>query len=138
MKILIDASFTRLDHHDGISRYGASLMAAAKIADVLLISDPVSSLLPILGRALRCSRVNRLGADVVVCPMQTMGSWGRKYALVLTLHDLIYYEHPTPPRVPARPPSGPVAPVPQSLLAPAAPAEPGRHRRNHQLPPRRP
>ena len=29
--------------------------------------------------------------------MQTMGSWGRKYALVLTLHDLIYYEHPTPP-----------------------------------------
>ena len=29
--------------------------------------------------------------------MQTMGSWGRKYALVLTLHDLIYYEHPAPP-----------------------------------------
>ena len=29
--------------------------------------------------------------------MQTMGSWGRKYPLVLTLHDLIYYEHPAPP-----------------------------------------
>ena len=43
------------------------------------------------------AKVNRLGADVVVCPMQTMGSWGRKYALVLTLHDLIYYEHPAPP-----------------------------------------
>ena len=42
MKILIDARFTRLDHHDGISRYGASLIAAtAKIADVsMLISDP--------------------------------------------------------------------------------------------------
>jgi glycosyltransferase involved in cell wall biosynthesis len=43
------------------------------------------------------AKVNRLGADVVVCPMQTMGSWGRKYPLVLTLHDLIYYEHPAPP-----------------------------------------
>jgi glycosyltransferase involved in cell wall biosynthesis len=26
-----------------------------------------------------------------------MGTWGRKYGLVLTLHDLIYYEHPAPP-----------------------------------------
>ena len=41
MKIVIDARFTRTDHHDGISRYGASLIAAtAKIADVsMLISD---------------------------------------------------------------------------------------------------
>jgi hypothetical protein len=42
VKILIDARFTRTDHHDGISRYGASLIAAAaKIADVsMLISGP--------------------------------------------------------------------------------------------------
>ena len=41
VKIVIDARFTRTDHHDGISRYGASLIAAtAKIADVsMLISD---------------------------------------------------------------------------------------------------
>ena len=41
MKILIDARFTRLDHHDGISRYGSSLIeATAKIAEVsMLISD---------------------------------------------------------------------------------------------------
>ena len=41
MKIVIDARFTRTDHHDGISRYGASLIAAtAKIADVsMLVSD---------------------------------------------------------------------------------------------------
>ena len=111
MKILIDARFTRLDHHDGISRYGASLIAAAaKIADVsMLISDPRQlALLPdvpytVINSPLSpaelfvAARVNKLGADVVVCPMQTMGSWGRKYALVLTLHDLIYYEHPTPP-----------------------------------------
>ncbi len=111
VKILIDARFTRLDHHDGISRYGASLIAAtAKIADVsMLISDVRQlALLPDVPYTLINSplspaelfvagKVNKLGADVVVCPMQTMGSWGRKYALVLTLHDLIYYEHPAPP-----------------------------------------
>ncbi|MDQ5861047.1 MAG: glycosyltransferase family 4 protein [Actinomycetota bacterium] len=111
MKIVIDARFTRTDHHDGISRYGASLIAAtAKVADVsMLISDTRQlALLPDVPYTLINSplsplelfvarRVNRLGADVVVCPMQTMGSWGRKYGLVLTLHDLIYYEHPAPP-----------------------------------------
>ncbi|WP_400158983.1 glycosyltransferase family 4 protein [Arthrobacter sp. BPSS-3] len=111
MKILIDARFTRLDHHDGISRYGSSLIAAAaKVADVsMLISDTRQlALLPDVPYTLINSplspaelfvarKVNTLGADVVVCPMQTMGSWGRKYALILTLHDLIYYEHPAPP-----------------------------------------
>jgi glycosyltransferase involved in cell wall biosynthesis len=111
VRILIDARFTRLDHHDGISRYGASLIAAtAKIADVsMLISDTRQlALLPDVPYTLISSplspaelfvaaKINQIGADVVVCPMQTMGSWGRKYALVLTLHDLIYYEHPAPP-----------------------------------------
>lgn len=111
MKIVIDARFTRTDHHDGISRYGSSLIAAtSKIADVtMLISDkrqlallpdvpyvmvnsPLSPLELFVAR-----KVNPLGADVVVCPMQTMGTFGRRYGLVLTLHDLIYYEHPTPP-----------------------------------------
>jgi glycosyltransferase involved in cell wall biosynthesis len=111
VKIIIDARFTRLDHHDGISRYGASLIAAtAKIADVsMLISDPRQlALLPDVPYTLINSplspaelfvaaKINKLGADVVVCPMQTMGTFGRKYGLVLTLHDLIYYEHPAPP-----------------------------------------
>ncbi|MBT1003745.1 glycosyltransferase family 4 protein [Paenarthrobacter sp. DKR-5] len=111
MKIAIDARFTRTDHHDGISRYGSSLIAAvSRIADVvMLISDePQLALLPdvpwvkigspLSPRELFVARqVNKLGVDVVVCPMQTMGSWGRRYALVLTLHDLIYYEHPAPP-----------------------------------------
>ncbi|MGN7148471.1 glycosyltransferase family 4 protein [Arthrobacter sp. SAFR-179] len=111
MKIVIDARFTRTDHHDGISRYGASLIAAtAKIADVsmlvsdvrqlallpdvpyTLISSPLSPLELFVAR-----KINAIGADVVVCPMQTMGTWGRKYGLILTLHDLIYYEHPAPP-----------------------------------------
>ncbi|MFD5278067.1 glycosyltransferase family 4 protein [Pseudarthrobacter sp. NPDC058362] len=111
MKIIIDARFTRIGHHDGISRYGASLIAAtARIAEVsMLISDTrqlgmlpdvpytvINS--PLSPRELFVARtVNKLGADVVVCPMQTMGTWGRRYGLVLTLHDLIYYEHPAPP-----------------------------------------
>lgn len=111
MKIVIDARFTRTDHHDGISRYGASLIAAtAKIADVsMLVSDVRQlALLPDVPYTLINSplsplelfvarKVNGIGADVVVCPMQTMGTWGRKYGLILTLHDLIYYEHPAPP-----------------------------------------
>lgn len=109
--IVMDARFTRMDHHDGISRYGASLIeAVASYANVtMLIHDERQlALLPDLPWAkinsplspleLFVSRhVNKLGADLVFCPMQTMGSWGRKYPLVLTLHDLIYYVHPTPP-----------------------------------------
>ncbi|ALO68474.1 mannosyltransferase [Arthrobacter alpinus] len=107
----MDARFTRMDHHDGISRYGASLMAAvAPYAQVtMLIHDERQLALlpdlpwvkinsPLSPLELFVSRhVNKLGADLVFCPMQTMGSWGRKYPLVLTLHDLIYYEHPAPP-----------------------------------------
>ena len=107
----MDARFTRMDHHDGISRYGASLMAAvAPYAQVTMlihderqlallpdlpwvkINSPLSPMELFVAR-----QVNKLGADLVFCPMQTMGSWGRKYPLVLTLHDLIYYEHPEPP-----------------------------------------
>ncbi|MHA7238642.1 glycosyltransferase family 4 protein [Arthrobacter sp. TMS1-12-1] len=111
MRILFDARFTRIDHHDGISRYGASLIAALAGTDdvVMLVSDTRQlALLPKVPHVLVTSplspaevfiaaRLNRLEPDVVVCPMQTMGSWGRRYPLVLTLHDLIYYQNPTPP-----------------------------------------
>ncbi|MEC5198394.1 glycosyltransferase involved in cell wall biosynthesis [Arthrobacter sp. PL16] len=111
MRILFDARFTRTDHHDGISRYGARLIAALAATDdvVMLISDPRQlALLPDVphvrinsplspAEALVARRINALEPDVVVCPMQTMGSWGRRYPLVLTLHDLIYYQNPAPP-----------------------------------------
>ncbi|WP_026552186.1 glycosyltransferase family 1 protein [Arthrobacter sp. H20] len=111
MRILFDARFTRIDQHDGISRYGASLIAAvADRAEVaMLISDRRQlNLLPDLPSVLVNSPlsprelfvaqlINGLRPDVVVCPMQTMGSWGRNYPLVLTLHDLIYYQNPQPP-----------------------------------------
>lgn len=111
MRIFFDCRYTRPDHHDGISRYTAGLVTAlAKLTEVeMLISDrrqlaqlpdlpwhlasaPTSPREPLVAL-----QVRRLAPDVVFSPMQTMGSWGRRYGLVLTLHDLIYYRNRTPP-----------------------------------------
>lgn len=111
MRVLVDCRYTSVPVHNGISRYTAGLAAAlAEIhpvemlihdrrqLDLLpdlpwhLVSAPTSIREPWVAR-----QVRRLGADVVFSPMQTMGTWGRDYRLVLTLHDLIYYRHPTPP-----------------------------------------
>jgi glycosyltransferase involved in cell wall biosynthesis len=112
VKILLDCRYVRVGHHDGISRYTVGLAGglARLHPDVeLLVSDerqltalpdlpwhrvsaPTSIREPLVAR-----QVRRIGADVVFSPMQTMGSWGRDYALVLTLHDLIYYRNRTPP-----------------------------------------
>ncbi len=112
MKLVIDCRYTRLGHHDGISRYAARVTEAVarRHPVTMLISDErqlemlpdlpwvkISS--PTSVRELFVARqVNRLNPDVVFTPMQTMGSWGRRYGLVLTLHDLIYYRNRTPPR----------------------------------------
>ena len=112
MKILFDCRYVRVDHHDGISRYSARLVAAlAKRMPVeMLISDeaqlrqlpdlpwhlvssPTSLREPWIAR-----QINDLEPDAVFSPLQTMGSAGRRYGLVLTLHDLIYHRHRTPPR----------------------------------------
>lgn len=113
MRLLVDCRYTRVDgRHDGISRYTAGIVTALGQLTPLtmLISDPRQlRLLPALPweqvstpTSLRepflAWQVNRLRPDVVFSPMQTMGSWGRRYRLVLTVHDLIYYFHRTPPR----------------------------------------
>ncbi|WP_431247526.1 glycosyltransferase family 4 protein [Leifsonia xyli] len=112
MRILFDCRYTRIGRHDGISRYTAGLVTAlAKLHPVtMLISDHRQlELLPELpwelipsptavGEPWVARTVNKLHPDVVFTPMQTMGAFGRKYRLVLTVHDLIYYRHPTPPR----------------------------------------
>ncbi|MGV8857128.1 glycosyltransferase family 4 protein [Rhodoglobus sp.] len=112
MKIVFDCRYTRIGRHDGISRYGSRLVEELnKLHPVtMLISDKRQlELLPDLPWELVSSptsareplvalQVNKLGPDVVFTPMQTMGPFGRKYALVTTVHDLIYYKHPTPPR----------------------------------------
>lgn len=112
MKIFVDARWTRIDTHDGISRYGASLIEALHELHpvTMLIHDERQLRLlpagvphakvnsPFSPRELVISRtLNRLGADVVFSPMQVIGGFRRRYKLILTLHDLIYYRHPQPP-----------------------------------------
>lgn len=112
MNIVFDCRYTRIGRHDGISRYGSRLAGElSKLHPVtMLISDERQlELLPDLPWKLISSptgiaepwvahQVNKLDPDVVFTPMQTMGPFGRKYPLVTTVHDLIYYKHPTPPR----------------------------------------
>lgn len=112
MKLVVDCRYTRIGQHDGISRFTSGLVGELGKRHPLtmlindhrqlemlpdlpweLVSGPTSAREPFVAR-----QVNRLHPDVVFSPMQTMGSWGRKYRLVLTLHDLIYYENRTPPR----------------------------------------
>ena len=111
-KIFFDARYVRFEHHDGISRFSAALFAALKKqtnvvaviydkrqldklpegTEYIMACDPTSWREPFVAHTL-----NKAGAKVVFSPMQTMGSFGRKYRLILTLHDLIYYKHKTPP-----------------------------------------
>jgi glycosyltransferase involved in cell wall biosynthesis len=111
MKIIYDARWTRTDTHDGISRYGANVLEAlakqhpvtmlicnkrqlALLPDIpyKIVNNPMSPL-----ELLLPFRLNKLGAEVVFSPLQIMGSWGRRYKLILTLQDLIYYRNPKPP-----------------------------------------
>jgi glycosyltransferase involved in cell wall biosynthesis len=112
MKIVVDCRYVRTDQHDGISRYTAGVVAAlaGRHPVTMLISDERQlRLLPELPWAMASGptsareplvalQVNKLEPDVVFTPMQTMGTLGRRYKLVKTLHDLIYYRNRTPPR----------------------------------------
>lgn len=111
--IYFDARYIRVDHHDGISRFSAGLCAAlAKKTEVIAIiwderqlrqlpenigwiklNDPTKP----LSEFFISTKLNKLGAKFVFSPMQTMSSAFKRYKLILTLHDLIYYSHPTPP-----------------------------------------
>ncbi|MFZ7088729.1 glycosyltransferase family 4 protein [Curtobacterium sp. RRHDQ10] len=113
LRIGIDCRYLRIGRHDGISRFTASIVEhlPRRHDYVLLVSDdrqrgwlpddlpvvrisaPTSAREPFVAH-----QVNRLALDAVFSPMQTMGARGRDYALVLTLHDLIYYRNRTPPR----------------------------------------
>lgn len=111
MRVLVDCRYVRPEQHDGISRFTAELVTElARLHPIeMLISDerqlerlpdlpwhlisaPTSWREPFVARQVRA-----LTPDVVFSPMQTMGGWGRTYPLILTLHDLIYYRHRTPP-----------------------------------------
>lgn len=113
MKLLFDARYIRTDYHDGISRYTTELAnaLARQTPSVIFIVSNKTQLrfLPRGSKHIMLHSVtswreplsalwlNRYKPDVVVSPLQTIGSVGRKFKLVLTLHDLIYYKHRTPP-----------------------------------------
>jgi glycosyltransferase involved in cell wall biosynthesis len=108
-----DCRFIRVEQHDGISRFSAELFSAVSnlVAVKAIISDPrqLAKLPKGVDHVMANDptnpfqelflprRLNALGASVVFSPMQTMGSVGKRYRLVLTLHDLIYYKHRQPP-----------------------------------------
>lgn len=118
MRLLFDARYIRTDFHDGISRYSAELAAAVSAAApargvevVFLIWDDAQ--VPFLPGGARTLTIhaptsvrepftalllNRYRPDAVFSPMQTIGSLGRRFGLIVTLHDTIYYRHRTPPR----------------------------------------
>ncbi|RLK46602.1 glycosyltransferase family 4 protein [Microbacterium telephonicum] len=118
MRLLFDARYIRWEFHDGISRYSAELAAAvaaeapARGVQVvfLVFDDRQVPLLPAGATVLKIHAptawqepfsaliLNRFRPDVLFSPMQTIGSAGRRFGLILTLHDMIYYRHRTPPR----------------------------------------
>lgn len=113
MKVIFDCRYTRLERHDGISRYTAGLVEAfSKLHPVtMLINDPRQlTMLPdlpwvisrpgtsLLEPWIALLTLNREHPDVVFSPMQTIGSIGRRFKLVLTLHDMVFYRTRTPPK----------------------------------------
>jgi len=108
-----DARFIRIDRHDGISRFSSELAKAlaSKVRVVALIHDlrqldslPAGIEYLVLNNPQAVSeffiarKLNKVGATHVFSPMQLMGNFRRKYKLILTLHDLIYYRHRKPPQ----------------------------------------
>jgi glycosyltransferase involved in cell wall biosynthesis len=106
VKVIFDCRYTRFVRHDGISRYTAGLVGAfAKLHPVtMLISDerqlPMLPDLPwVMGRPgtsalepfIGMLSINKHRPDIVFSPMQTMGATGRRYKLVMTVHDMVFY-----------------------------------------------
>lgn len=112
MKLFFDARYIRTDYHDGISRYttelGCALAAQTSVtflissegqrallppgAICLTIHDPTSWKEPLTALIL-----NKHKPDVVASPLQTIGSIGRRFKLILNQQDLTYYKFAAPP-----------------------------------------
>ena len=118
MHIIFDARYIRTDHHDGISRFSAELLQglaplcsqAGDTLSALIHDDGQRRFLPLNVQPiyfhpptspkepLSALLLNTYQPDIVFSPMQTIGSFGKKFKLILTVHDLIYYTYPQPPR----------------------------------------
>jgi len=112
MKLFFDARYIRTDFHDGISRYTTELGNALgkmtkvtflicdenqraflpKNANCIKIHQPVSIMEPFTALVL-----NKYKPDVVFSPMQTMGTIGRTFKIILTSHDMIFYHYNVAP-----------------------------------------
>ena len=112
MKLLFDARYIRTDYHDGVSRYSyevAHALARMQPVTFIICDDAQITLLPKGSETVKIHAVdsilepltslilNKFKPDVVFSPMQTMGSFGRRFKLILTLHDMIYYKYRLPP-----------------------------------------
>ena len=112
MKLLFDARWIRTAFHDGVSRYTyeiAHALAKQQAVTFIISDEAQKAFLPPNADTVKIHAVdsvkepftsltlNAFSPDVVVSPMQTMGSFGRKFKLVLTLHDMTYYKHRLPP-----------------------------------------
>ena len=112
MKLFFDARYIRTDFHDGVSRYSTELgNALAKLTDVTFIiwKDEQKNFLPKNAKTVKIHSpvsvkepftakiLNKYEPDVVFSPMQTMGTLGRKFKLILTSHDMIFYHYNVAP-----------------------------------------
>lgn len=115
-KVLYDARWILIENRfDGISRYTTELARAmAKRDDLditwmvydkrqleklptrphLLANKPESLLKEFFGLA---RTINKSGHTLLYDPFFAIGTIGKRYKMVLTVHDLIYYKHRTPP-----------------------------------------
>jgi len=112
MKLLFDARYIRTDFHDGISRYTTELgnALARQVPVTFIISDRAQlKFLPpdaeyvelhaptSVKEPLSALWLNKFHPDVVVSTLQTIGSVGRKFKMVLNQQDMTYYKHASPP-----------------------------------------
>lgn len=112
MRFLFDARYIRTDFHDGISRYSAELgraLAALTPVTFLIHHPDQARHLPADSQHVRIHAptsarepftsllLNKHHPDVVFSPLQTIGSWGRRFRLIITQQDMTYYKLPTPP-----------------------------------------
>lgn len=116
MKVFYDARWIRTDNRfDGVSRYSHELAWALHAnknleicwiihdkaqlrklpsRDHVLLNHPENGLKELFV----AKKLSSLGAEVVYSPFFVMGTLGKKYKLILTIHDMIYFKHRTPPQ----------------------------------------
>lgn len=117
MKVLYDARWILIENRfDGVSRYTHELAHAMAARDDLemvwlihdtrqldklpagnymLVNRPEDFLRETFTLA---RRITKAGYDLVYSPFFVMGTLGKRYKLVLTIHDMIYFTHRTPPQ----------------------------------------